>query len=154
MGGGRGGERADGGVAFIPGMNGDQRVGPRLMCGLGGVFVELFEDVALRYPPLIPDEAREMISELKGARLLQGYRGRVPGDIDALAATMVAFSRFVQQTDGLFEAIDINPLFVLPEGRGVRAADALIVPARDISRVARPARSQWADIEGELRLPT
>ena len=126
-------EMIDGGVEFILGMNRDEQFGPLLMCGLGGVFVELFEDVALRYPPLTPEEAREMISELKGARLLSGYRGQVPGDIDALAAAMVAFSRFVQQTDGLFEAIDINPLFVLPEGRGVCAADALIVPAKDIS---------------------
>jgi acetyltransferase len=135
-------EMVDGGVEFILGMNRDEQFGPLLMCGLGGVFVELFEDVALRYPPLAPDDAHAMIAELKGARLLRGYRGQVPGDIDALAAAMVAFSRFVQQTDGLFEAIDINPLFVLPEGRGVRAADALIVPARDISPNAPQARSQ------------
>ena len=137
-------EMIDGGVEFILGMNRDEQFGPLLMCGLGGVFVELFEDVALRYPPLNADDAREMISELKGAQLLRGYRGQDAGDIDALAAAMVAFARFVQRTDGLFEAIDINPLFVLPEGRGVRAADALIVPAKDISLDAPEARSQSA----------
>ncbi|MCH7710003.1 MAG: acetate--CoA ligase family protein [Proteobacteria bacterium] len=137
-------EMIDGGVEFILGMNRDQQFGPLLMCGLGGVFVELFEDVALRYPPLTPDDARLMIAELKGARILRGYRGQGRGDIDALTAAMVAFARFVEQTDGLFEAIDINPLFVLPEGRGVRAADALMVPAKDIPRDTPEARSQSA----------
>ena len=107
----------------------DEQLGPVVMLGLGGVFVEVMKDISLRYPPLSPGQVHEMLAELKGGRLLKGYRGVPAGDVAALVKAVVAFSKFVAATDGTLAAIDVNPLIVLPRGAGVRIADALIVPA-------------------------
>ena len=72
---------------------------------------------------------KEMLGELKGSMLLKGYRGAAPGDVTALVKAVVKFSEFVARTEGQFAAIDVNPLIVLPKGKGVRIADALIIPA-------------------------
>jgi acetyltransferase len=68
-----------------------------------------------------------MIAEVKGARLLQGFRGRPRGDIDALANAMVRLSHMGEQLDGTLAELDINPLMVLPEGKGVKAVDGLVL---------------------------
>jgi len=122
-------EMISGGTEMILGMNNDEQLGPVVMLGLGGVFVEIMKDVSLRYPPLNAGQVHEMLSELKGGRLLKGYRGAPAGDVAALVKAVVAFSKFVAATDGSLAAIDVNPLIVLPRGQGVRIADALIVPA-------------------------
>jgi hypothetical protein len=67
-----------------------------------------------------------MLRSLKAIKLLQGFRGSSPADLDALVECCVRFSDFVADTDGQIAAIDLNPVFVLPRGRGVRIADALI----------------------------
>jgi hypothetical protein len=113
---------------MILGMNNDEVLGPVIVCGLGGIFVEVMKDTALRFPPLSEREARDMLSGLKSMKLLEGYRGAPAGDIDALVKCLMQFSDFVAQTDGQFAAIDINPVIVLPKGKGVRIADALIIP--------------------------
>lgn len=118
------------GTEMILGMNFDEQLGPLVLCGLGGIFVEVMKDVALRFPPLDADEVGEMLAELKGLKLLQGYRGAPAGDVDALVKAVVAFGEFVARTEGQFAAIDVNPLIVLPKGKGVRIADALIIPAK------------------------
>ena len=117
-----------GGTEMILGMNNGE-LGPVILCGLGGIFVEVMADVALRFPPIGPADAHAMLGELKGSRLLHGYRGAPAGDVDALVETIVAFAEFVHRTDGRFAAIDINPIVVRPAGHGVAIADALIVPA-------------------------
>jgi acyl-CoA synthetase (NDP forming) len=116
------------GTEMILGMNNDEVLGPVIVCGLGGIFVEVMKDTALRFPPLSEREARDMLSGLKSMKLLEGYRGAPAGDIDALVKCLMQFSDFVAQTDGQFAAIDINPVIVLPKGKGVRIADALIIP--------------------------
>jgi hypothetical protein len=68
-----------------------------------------------------------MIADLKGAALLQGFRGRARGDIDALASAIVAFSQMVMDVGDRLSEAEINPLFVLPAGQGVRAGDGLVV---------------------------
>jgi acetate---CoA ligase (ADP-forming) len=68
-----------------------------------------------------------MITQVKGARLLQGFRGRPPADIDALADTLVRISHLAMHLEGHLAELDINPLMVLPWGQGVKAADALVV---------------------------
>ncbi len=117
------------GVEMILGMNRDEQLGPIIVCGLGGIFVEVLKDVSLRFPPLDQSDARAMLKEIKGAKLLEGYRGAPPCDVEALIETLVAFGRMVAATDGQYDAIDINPLIVGPVGRGVKVADAVIIPA-------------------------
>jgi acetyltransferase len=121
-------EMVAGGTEMILGMNRGE-LGPLVVLGLGGIFVEVMGDVALRFPPLAAADVREMLAEIKGAKLLQGYRGQPVGDVDALVEVVVAFGRFVAATDGRFSAIDVNPLIVRPKGQGVVVADALMVVA-------------------------
>ena len=115
------------GVEVIVGVDRDAQLGPMLLLGIGGVLVEVYQDVSLRRCPIHMDEAREMIGSLKGARLLHGYRGRLAADVDALSRTLVAVSHLAVQLEDELAELDINPLLVLPEGEGVVAADALIV---------------------------
>ena len=68
-----------------------------------------------------------MIAEVKGARLLQGFRGRPAGDVEALADTLVRVSHLAMHFEGRLAELDINPLMVLPAGQGVKAVDALVV---------------------------
>jgi acyl-CoA synthetase (NDP forming) len=117
------------GVEVILGFHRDPQLGPAILLGMGGTTAELFADTAIRLPPLDRRDAHAMIAELKGAALLRGFRGRPPRDVEALAQAIVAFSDMsVRLGERLLEA-EINPLFVLPEGRGVRAADGLAVLA-------------------------
>jgi acyl-CoA synthetase (NDP forming) len=114
-------------VEVIVGVAQDELLGPMLMFGSGGVLVDVYQDVALRRCPITTHEALEMISEVRGARLLRGYRGRLPADIDALAETLVDVSQLGVHLQSEIAELDINPLMVLPEGEGVKAADALVV---------------------------
>ena len=115
------------GVEVIIGVNSDPQFGPMVLVGLGGVFVEVFKDVSLYPAPLNKSEALEMISSLRGYRMLCGYRGSAPCDVDALAELLVQVSDFaVANKDTLLE-LDINPVFVHEKGKGVDIADALIV---------------------------
>jgi acetyltransferase len=120
-------EMVEDGVEFILGMTYDDQFGPLVVLGSGGVMVEIFKDAAVRLPPLSREDVRSMIGELKSSKLLQGFRGAAPRDIDALVDCVVRFADFVTETDGQFAAIDLNPVFVRPRGQGVRIADALIV---------------------------
>jgi acyl-CoA synthetase (NDP forming) len=122
-------ELIEGGVETILGFTRDPQVGPAILIGAGGVAAEIYEDVVLRLPPISRAEAVEMIGRLRCFPLLAGYRGRPRADVDALADAIVAFSEMVLELgDRLLEA-EINPLFVLPEGQGVVAADGLAVLA-------------------------
>ena len=115
------------GVEVILGVNVDPQFGPMILCGLGGVFVEVFKDVALYPAPLNREEALDMIRSLKGYKMLTGYRGSEKCDVDALAELMVQVSEYaVANRDTLCE-MDLNPVFVYGEGRGVDIADAVII---------------------------
>jgi acetyltransferase len=120
-------EMVVGGVETIVGINDDPQLGPILLFGMGGVMVEIYNDVALRVCPIMEFEAREMIAEVKGARLLEGFRGQPAADVKALAETLVSVSHLAVQLDGKLSELDINPLLVLPEGQGVKAVDALVL---------------------------
>ncbi len=120
-------EMVTGGVEVIIGIQYDAQLGPMLLFGSGGVMVEVFNDVALRHCPITPAEARRMIEEVKGAKLLRGFRGKPAADIDALAATLVRVSQMAVNLEGRIAELDINPLMVLPVGQGVKAVDALVV---------------------------
>jgi acyl-CoA synthetase (NDP forming) len=115
------------GVEMILGVQHDGVFGPVVLLGLGGIFVEVLRDVTFRIAPFGLEEARAMIGELRGAAILKGARGKPPGDLDALAETLSKLSLFAAAQRGQFSSIDINPLLVRPQGKGVVALDALIV---------------------------
>jgi acetyltransferase len=120
-------EMVTGGVETIVGAKTDRDFGPTVLFGLGGIFVEVLEDIAIRVAPLSRAEAETMVQEIKGARILQGARGRQGGDVPALVETLLKISGLAVAMDGELEELDVNPLVVLPEGRGVRALDALMI---------------------------
>jgi acetyltransferase len=120
-------EMVSGGVEVIVGVSYDQQLGPVLLYGTGGVTVEVYNDVALRLCPVTRAEAVEMIDQVKGSRLLKGFRGSAPADVDALADVLLQVSQMAAQLEGTLSELDINPLMVMPEGQGVRAVDALAV---------------------------
>jgi acetyltransferase len=113
-------------VEVIVGVLRDADFGPVVVFGSGGVLVELFEDSSLRLPPLSRSDARGMIEETQAARLLEGFRGKPPADVEALVDALVRVSRLAVDLGDHIAALDINPLMVLPEGKGVRAVDALV----------------------------
>jgi acyl-CoA synthetase (NDP forming) len=117
-----------GGVETILGVQRDLVFGPVIMFGLGGVYVEVMQDVTLRLAPFGEAEALEMIRRVKGYPLLEGVRGRPPCDVPALARALSKLSIFAAAHGDALESLDINPFIVLPEGQGALAVDALIVP--------------------------
>ena len=120
-------EMVSGAVEVIVGLSYDEQLGPVLLFGTGGVMVEVYNDVALRHCPITSSEALDMINQVKGSRLLKGFRGAPPADIDALVNVLVQVSQMAAQLEGTLSELDINPLMVLPEGQGVKAADALVL---------------------------
>ncbi|RLC63937.1 MAG: hypothetical protein DRI48_08025 [Chloroflexi bacterium] len=105
----------------------DPAFGPMVMFGLGGVYVEVFGDVAFRLAPLTRAEARRMISEVHGSRLLEGVRGEPPADVEAIVEALLALSRLLVECPEVAE-IDLNP--VLAFERGIAAVDARVVVKR------------------------
>jgi acyl-CoA synthetase (NDP forming) len=122
-------EMVRGGVEMILGLIRDPHLGTAILLGAGGTAAEVFGDTALRMLPLARDEAVAMVRGLKAHRLLAGFRGAPPADEAALVEAVLAFARMGEALgDRLLEA-EINPLFVLPAGQGVRAADGVAVLA-------------------------
>lgn len=122
----------NGGVELILGMHRDS-LGTAVMLGMGGVTAELFKDTTMRLLPmdggLSRDDALSMAQELKTWPLLDGFRGRPKADVEALVDTIVAFSNMAAQLGERLLEAEINPVFVLPRGQGVRAADGVAVLA-------------------------
>ncbi len=112
------------GTEVIIGMNKDAQFGPVMMFGLGGILVEVLEDVSFRLIPLERKDAAAMIREIKGFVLLQGVRGQPPADINALEQLLLKVSDFIDKNPQIKE-LDLNPVIVSPEG--VVAVDARIV---------------------------
>ncbi len=129
-------EMVGGGTEFILGMHRDP-LGTAILLGLGGVTAELFKDTTMRLLPSGPHglgtlsraEALSMAKDLKTWPLLDGFRGRPLADVDALVDAIVAFSRMAAQLGERLVEAEINPVFVLPQGQGVRAADGVVVLA-------------------------
>jgi acetyl coenzyme A synthetase (ADP forming)-like protein len=113
------------GEEIILGMN-RTNFGPLLMFGLGGIFVEVFKDVAFRLGPILRNETHRMIREIKGYKLLTGFRGRPKADIEAIERAIVSLSDMVANHPEIKE-MDINPLMVHPEGEGATVADCRII---------------------------
>jgi acetyltransferase len=118
------------GKEVLIGMTQDPQFGPVIAFGVGGVFVEMIQDVSLRAAPLSRIDAMEMIRELKSYNALKGARGEKARDIDAIVEILLRFSRLCMDlTDDIAE-IDINPLLVLEKGKGAVAVDCLMTRKR------------------------
>jgi acyl-CoA synthetase (NDP forming) len=115
------------GLETLIGVINDPSFGPMVALGLGGVFTEVLKDVTYRVAPFDIETARDMISELRAAKLFEGYRGKPAADKEALAETLVAVSKMATALAPRLKELDINPVFVGPTGAGVVAADALVV---------------------------
>lgn len=115
-----------GGIEMIVGVKSDPLVGPAVVCGFGGVLVEMLRDVAVRVAPIDAEEARSMIDELRGAALLRGVRGRPAADVAAMVDVLVKASALAVAHGQRLLALDLNPLVVHEAGRGAVALDWLI----------------------------
>jgi acetyltransferase len=115
------------GVECLLGISRDEQLGPTLVMGLGGVFVEILSDIAIRIPPIDATEARRALENLKGAKVFTGVRGAPPADIDALAEMAARLSWLAYDLRNDIAEMDLNPVVVLPVGQGALAVDALVV---------------------------
>ena len=122
-------EQLAGGVEMILGLTRDPLLGTAVLLGLGGVAAEVFGDTALRLLPLSRTEAEAMVAELRGTALLRGHRGGSAMDVPALVQALLDFAAMGEALGARLVTAEVNPLFVLPQGQGVRAADALAVLA-------------------------
>ena len=120
-------EMAPAGLEIIIGVNNDPQFGPVVLCGLGGIFVEIFKDIALCPAPVSRSEAMNMLKSLKGYPLLKGARGGKKLDMEAVVTAIMSVSRYATEHMDKVSQIDINPLLVYPEGQGAKAVDALII---------------------------
>src|SRR5499426_438582 len=111
------------GIEALVGVTTDPLFGPLLVCGLGGTLVEVLHDVAFRLTPVSDSDAAEMLTKLRANVLLDGYRGALPGDREALIALVLRVSALVESVPELQE-LDLNPVKVLAPGAGVMALDA------------------------------
>jgi acetyltransferase len=115
------------GVECLLGISRDEQLGPTMVLGLGGVFVEILKDVALRVPPVTAAEARRALESLKGCAVFSGVRGAPPADIDALAEMAARLSWLAYDLRDDVAELDLNPVVVLTSGQGAFAVDALLV---------------------------
>jgi acetyl coenzyme A synthetase (ADP forming)-like protein len=113
------------GIEVMVGVTQDPLFGPLIAFGLGGIHVEILADVCFRVTPLTDRDAAEMVSSIRGFRLLQGYRGNPPGDVEALQQILLRASRLVEEVPIISE-LDLNPIFAMPPGQGCLIADARI----------------------------
>ena len=114
---------------ILIGLKRDATFGPVLVLGSGGILVELLKDVALGICPLNDNDIDRMLRKIKGSRLLEGYRGKTKGDMDALRVLIKTVSDMAMDMDD-WQEIDLNPVLVGPEGQGAFAVDARVVIRR------------------------
>jgi len=114
------------GQEVIIGMKRDPGFGPLMMFGLGGIYVELFKDVAFRVAPLSAEEARRMITDTRAGRLLTGFRGQPPADLDAVVDVICRLSQLALDFPQI-EEVEVNPLLVFAEGKGALALDGRVI---------------------------
>ncbi len=118
------------GVELIIGLQNDPQFGPVIMVGLGGVLTEIFKDVAFRMLPITVDDAKSMLTELKGSKILQGYRGTKPIDLNMLAKALIQIGKIGVDNANYFDSVDFNPIVVYPKSYYV--VDAKIILKKEI----------------------
>jgi len=114
------------GLEVIVGATRDNTFGPVLMFGLGGVFVEVLRDVSFRIAPLTSEDVESMLREIKSYRILEGYRGMPPRDLDAIKDIILKTSRLMMEVEEI-QDLDLNPVMLYEKGKGAKIADARII---------------------------
>jgi len=120
---------SSGGRELILGARQDKQFGPVILLGLGGIFVEVFEQATMRIAPLSKSEAEAMITEFSGSQILMGVRGEKPYDTEAAVDAILKLSQLMIDFPQI-EELDINPLTIYHKGQGCFALDARIIPKR------------------------
>jgi len=115
------------GREVIVGMSHDPQFGPVIIFGLGGIFTEVLKDFSLRVAPIAKTDAEQMIKEIKGYKTLEVFRGKPQADLESIIDTLLKLSKLCTDLGHIVSEIDINPLMVLDNGKGVKVADALVV---------------------------
>jgi acetate---CoA ligase (ADP-forming) len=123
-------QMVSGGVELIAGLSRQAPFGMGIVAGGGGVLVELMRDTALDLCPIDNAEARALLARTRSGQLVQGFRGRPAGDVEAFAALLARLSQIGATYGDLLEAVDLNPVAVLPSGRGALVLDALVIPRK------------------------
>jgi acetyltransferase len=120
-------EMVYGGTEAMVGMVVDKQFGPCLVFGLGGIFIEVLKDISMRVAPVGKGDALEMIEEIRGFQILNGFRGKPRADVEKIIGVLTKLSNLSMDLRETIKEIDINPLMVYDEGQGVRVVDALVV---------------------------
>lgn len=124
-------------VELIVGTVLDPQLGPVVMVGLGGVHTELLRDVSVRVAPISPQDAWEMVEELKGKELLYGHRGKPKADVKAIVEILLRISQLAYDLREELDAVELNPVMALPEGEGALAVDTLLTRESDAGALNR-----------------
>ena len=122
------------GTELIVGLQNDPQFGPVIMVGIGGVLTEVFRDVAFRMLPITTSDAKSMLDELKGSKMLKGFRGSEPIDINMLSKALVQIGKLGVDNASHFDSIDFNPIVVYPKSYAV--VDAKIILRKEIKKDA------------------
>ena len=139
------------GVELIVGLQNDPQFGPVIMVGLGGVLTEIFKDVAFRMLPITVADAKSMLQELKGAKILQGFRGSKPIDQNMLAKALAQIGKLGVDNAGYFDSIDFNPIVVYPKSYYV--VDAKILLRKEFKQNAISTAQPNADFMEKFFTP-
>ncbi len=142
--------QVSGGVELFVGVTHDRHFGPVVVCGLGGVFVELLRDISVRLTPLSVEDAQEMLRELKGYPVLTGYRGSPPVDLPALEALLLRVSLLAEELPDVAE-LDLNPVIARADGVVVVDARVRIEAAEPPLPLAARTRPWWGSRPDEGR---
>ncbi|PWA07829.1 CoA-binding protein [Pueribacillus theae] len=116
----------DDSVEMFIGSKSDPVFGQVILVGMGGIYIEILKDAAIRKAPVSVEEAERMVNELRGSSLLKGARGKQPYDVKALCNLISNFSQFIANAEDSIQELDLNPIMVFEKGKGVKVADALI----------------------------
>lgn len=127
-------EMVGAGTEVIVGMTKDPQIGPAILFGLGGIFVEVMKDVSLKTLPISRHDAEDMIREIKAFRLLNGYRGKPPADLEVLSDILLKVAQMSLDLEQHISELDINPIIVFEKGKGAKAVDALMTVRKEIGQ--------------------
>ncbi|HJU34611.1 MAG TPA: acetate--CoA ligase family protein [Nitrososphaera sp.] len=136
-----------GGVELIVGLQNDPQFGPVIMAGIGGIYTEVFKDVSFRVLPITKEDAISMIDDLKGNKILRGFRGMPPANLNMLAEALVNIGKFGTEMAPYYESIDFNPIIVYENEYVVVDAKILLREKPDLEVIsnAQP-RSEYMDL--------
>ncbi len=128
---------APGGIELIVGLQNDPQFGPVIMAGIGGIYTEIFKDVSFRVLPITKEDAISMIEDLKGNKILKGFRGMAPVNLDMLATALVNIGKFGTEMAPYYESIDFNPVIFYENDYVAVDAKILLRDKPDLEIVSR-----------------